>query len=349
LSPMLSKFLALLGFPRKKLDGEPAVSGSQEGIQARILEVLEHLGIPAFFFHSAAQTFTANREFFRATGIPDAPSSRWVYEFPLVGEMVSGEVTVLRLSGTEHRVIPLPMEETVLFVISKFREEERWLSELQFFLTALGHEVKTPLTVIKGYTQILREELGGRVEIVEKLQEQILRLEETLQNLRNLSFLGKKGSISWKEAQEIVTLVAANWKDEIRRKNLRWEYTPDSERPETVIALSRGDFFLLFSNLFSNAVKFSVPRGRITLSVDFEEEKLLLRLGNSLSADVSPQELLGKWENFRKMRELPEKSLGIYLIEKTLERVGGKLEVDFGSQGEVIFRLSLPLEMGTGV
>ncbi|NSW75903.1 MAG: hypothetical protein HPY68_03855 [Candidatus Atribacteria bacterium] len=91
-------------------------------------------------------------------------------------------------------------------------------------------------------------------------------------------------------------------------------------------------------------MKFSPPKSTVTLSWILERDYLLLALGNTLPENTSARELLVKWERFRKMKELPEKNLGIYLVEKALQRVGGKMEINFDSQGEVVFQVFLPLE-----
>lgn len=343
LSLPLRKFFSRLGlFAEKPREHNPLQTDLQREFREKIFIILDRLQVPALFFQPGGQIFVANEAFFRVTGIPSSSTARWAYEFPLVGAVISGKRETLRLEGKEYRVLSMTVEQSILFLLEKVTEEEAWLSELQFFLTALGHELKTPLTVIRGYVQLLGEESGYQIEVAKKLQEQILRLETSLNNFRNLSFLGKKGFVVLKEAMEVVTFIVESWKGEMERKNLQWEYIPTAQNSKIVLGLSRGDFHLLFSNLFSNAVKFSVPGGKIAFSWTIQSERIFFELSNFLPEGISPQGLLKKWESFRKMKEFPEKNLGIYLIERTLEKIGGKLQVNFGSQGEVIFRVFLP-------
>ncbi|MEN3185436.1 MAG: HAMP domain-containing sensor histidine kinase [Atribacterota bacterium] len=312
---------------------------------AEILDIFDCLQKPALCFLVTSQTFTANGEFFRVTGIPFSSVPRWIHEFPFVGQIVLEENTTLRLGGKEYRLLSCPIEEAVLFVFDSSPDATQWFSEIQFFLTALGHELKTPLTILKGYVQILQDEIvPEKRETVLKLQEQIVRLEETLNNFRSLSLLQRRGHISWRDVTEVIALVEKNWQEEIAQKKLRWQYVPFLGDSSKSVALSRGDFYLLFSNLFSNAVKFSPPKGTVTLSWALEGDYLVLVFCNALPENISAQELLAKWEHFRKMKELPGKSLGIYLIEKALQRVGGKMEVSFGVEGEVVVQVFLPLE-----
>lgn len=346
MSLLLRKLFALLGWKRGEENRKDVgVEDTHRNRLEEILTIFDRIQKPALCFWPASQTFTANGEFFRITGIPFSSTPRWIHEFPFVGKIVSEENIPFRLGGSEYRVLSCPIEQAVLFVLDSSIDPMQWFSEIQFFLTALGHELKTPLTILKGYVQILRDEVTPeKKETLNKLQEQIVRLEETLNNFRSLSLLQRRGHSSWKDVTEVIALVEKSWREEISRKKLCWQCTPPPGEPSRLIALSRGDFYLLFSNLFSNAVKFSPPKSAITLSWIFERDYLLLTLGNMLPENTSAQELLVKWERFRKMKELPEKSLGVYLVEKALQRVGGKMEISFGSQGEVIFRVFLPLE-----
>ncbi|MCX7667899.1 MAG: HAMP domain-containing histidine kinase [Atribacterota bacterium] len=328
----------------EKKEGDSNVQGFHKNLSGEILDILNRLQKPALCFLPMQQTFLANQEFFRITGIPFLSTPRWVHEFPLVGKIVAENKEVFRFGEGEYRVLSCSVEEMMLFVLENSVDAMQWFAELQFFLTALGHELKTPLTILKGYVQILQDEIPPeKRETVSKLQGQVVRLEETLNNFRSLSLLQKKGYISWKEVTEIITLVEQNWQEEIERKKLRWQCASVPDDTSGVISLSRGDFHLLFSNLFSNAVKFSPPKSMVTISWTFEGSCVVLEIGNTLPEDISPREFLGKWEHFRKMKEFPEKNLGIYLIEKALQKMGGRLEVSFRSQGEVIVRAFLPL------
>lgn len=346
MSLLLRKLFALLHWKRgegnrKDVDIEDVHRNRLE----EILTIFDRIQKPVLCFWPASQTFTANEEFFRITGIPFSSTPRWVHEFPFVGKIVLEESIALHLGGREYRVLSCPIEQAVLFVFDSSIDSMQWLSEIQFFLTALGHELKTPLTILKGYVQILQDEITPeKREVMDKLQEQIVRLEETLNNFRSLSLLQRRGYISWKDVAEVIALVEKNWREEIDRKKLRWQCAPFPGESSRVIALSRGDFYLLFSNLFSNAVKFSPPNSTVTLSWILERDHVLLALSNTLPENTSARELLVKWERFRKMKELPEKNLGIYLVEKALQRVGGKMEIHFDSQGEVVFQVFLPLE-----
>lgn len=338
---LLPKLFARWGIQSKENSRGISLDGWGDSCQ-KFLSLLENMEIPAFSYSPSRQLFTANALFFKITGIPFSSSPRWIYEFPFLGEIVSGKTKSIPFLEKKYEVRTTSDGETVFFV---FREQKRipeLLEELQFFLTALGHELKTPLTIIKGYAEVLQEDIPhAQVEIVLRLRKQIGRLEETLHKLRNLSFLGITGSLPWKEVSEVVTLVVESWQEEIRNKHLLWRWTMVPQETSLNLPLSRGDFFLLFSNLFSNAVKFSASQGEIQGSLILREKRAFLELRNFIPENVTSYELLKKWESFRNLRCLPEKSVGIYLIEKTLERIGGKLEIFFGSGGEIIFRISL--------
>lgn len=340
---LLPKLFARWGIKSKENSPGSLSLGDLGSLYQKFLSLLEDMEIPAFSYSPSKQIFVANALFFKITGIPFSSSPRWVYEFPFLGEIVSGKTKEIHFLEKKYEIKTVNNGETIFFI---FREKERipeLLEELQFFLTALGHELKTPLTIVKGYTEILQGETpNAQVEVLLRLKKQIGRFEETIRNLRDLSFLGVTGSLPWREVSAVVALVVDNWQEEIRNKYLLWRWTIAPQENSSNLPLSRGDFFLLFSNLFSNAVKFSAPQGEIRGSLLSQERGAILELCNFLPENVTSHELLKKWESFRNLRRLPEKSVGIYLIEKTLKRIGGKLEISFGSRGEVAFLVSLP-------
>ncbi len=328
--------------------GEDTKRDSFLPLEELFLKILNSLDIPAMVFSPQKQVFWANEKFFILTGIPFSSVPRWVHEFPLVGKMVTRETEVCKGKDREYVVFSVGYLEKQFFLLKERSQDEKLWEELRFFLTALGHELKTPLTILRGYVQILAGESTHSPEIIEKMQRQVRRFEEILTHLKSLSLLGKRGQMSLREVQGVMDQVIEAWQEEIGKRNL----TLSRERvlegsQDWVIPLVQGDFYLLFSNLFSNAVKFNSLRGVISLRLRTEGGHLVLEVGNHLPQGVSSQELIEKWEYFRKIQALPEKNIGLYLIEKTLRRCDGNLHLFFRQDGGVVFQVSLPLLPGS--
>ena len=140
------------------------------------------------------------------------------------------------------------------------------------FLATVSHELRTPLTSIIGYSEMLVEGLAGEItgeqrEFVQTIRDKGEQLLQLIKGLLDLSKL-ESGTMSLRKAQTDIlgTLrdVAQTMTPTARKKEV--ELVVDVENGLPLIWADTERLRQVFLNLTENAIKFTPPQGRVTLS-----------------------------------------------------------------------------------
>ena len=136
------------------------------------------------------------------------------------------------------------------------------------FIDILRHDLLNPATIIKGYSELLQERIRTDEEksIVKKIYDQN---ENLIQVINTASMLGKLEStdmISFEELDllEILRQVSSGFAPLLEKKGMTIEYPIRNSYPADVNPLIEE----AFSNLISNAIKFSPDGGRLVLGIE---------------------------------------------------------------------------------
>ena len=140
------------------------------------------------------------------------------------------------------------------------------------FLATVSHELRTPLTSIIGYSEMLVEGLAGEMtseqrEFVQTIRDKGEQLLQLIKGLLDLSKL-ESGTMSLRKTQTDIlgTLrdVAQTMTPTARKKEV--EIVVDVENGLPLIWADTERLRQVFLNLTENAIKFTPPQGKVTLS-----------------------------------------------------------------------------------
>ena len=140
------------------------------------------------------------------------------------------------------------------------------------FLATVSHELRTPLTSIIGYSEMLVEGLAGEMtaeqrEFVQTIRDKGEQLLQLIKGLLDLSKL-ESGTMSLRKSQtDILTVlrdVSQTMTPTARKKEV--EIVVDVENGLPLIWADAERLRQVFLNLTENAIKFTPPKGRVTLS-----------------------------------------------------------------------------------
>ena len=139
-------------------------------------------------------------------------------------------------------------------------------------LASAAHELKTPLSVMTGYTDLLLGQLLGPLneqqrKVLEEMKQSGLRLQRFVQDFLAFSALesGKiRISKELGDVNECIAEVLEHWSSRFEQKKLRWEFRPDSNLQPIVFDPLKLQHVI--SNLVDNAVKFTPQDGKIRVS-----------------------------------------------------------------------------------
>lgn len=223
---------------------------------------------------------------------------------------------------------------------------ERGDAELKNAVANISHDLRTPLTAISGYLDMLRAEqksadaeryigvIANRVEVLKQLSDELFKYSV----VTSPDYGSQKERVS---VNAVLEECVAEHYAALRKAGI----APQISMPEHAVycmanrvALSR-----IFSNLISNAVKYSDGDLSITLADNAEIE-----FCNTSSA-LSETEVNKLFDRFFTV-ESARKSTGLGLsIAKVLaEHTGGTISADY-TNGKLFIRVCLPLADATGV
>lgn len=220
------------------------------------------------------------------------------------------------------------------------------------FVANVSHELKTPLTAIKGFTETMQDDpempASTRAHFLERVGRQTKRLASLVTDLMTISKLDEQSGIIGTEACDVSAVL-----HEVIR-----DLMPLAERSEMALELTtpvtplyvRGEPEALrqaFGNLVDNAIKYTGEGGSVMVSLASPEPGSLHLEVADTGVGLSEIDQERVFERFFRVdrarsRELGGTGLGLSIVKNTVKNLGG----DIGVRSELgvgsVFWLTLP-------
>lgn len=221
------------------------------------------------------------------------------------------------------------LSDVVQLAAQKQMRSERMRTEL---ITNVSHDIKTPLTSIINYVDLLQkphsQEDGEKY--LEVLSRQSARMKRLIDDLIELS-KASTGNIPLEltkiDAVEAVNQALGEFTDKLKAAGL----TPLFRQPEEPLYI-HADGRLLWramSNLLSNAVKYAQPGTRLYIDMVAVDKKVCISLKN-ISRDplnISAEELMERFVRGEASRNQEGSGLGLNIAQSMMELQHGALEL----------------------
>ena len=212
-------------------------------------------------------------------------------------------------------------------------------------LSILSHDLRSPLSTLRGALQVVTMESMSedeKSELLRKLSNQVFQLSEFIDTTlhwtkMNFSELVVEQRIIdvKKIAESILNLYSTSWLN----KNIQTRVSITNRTG------AYGDpevFSIVFRNLISNAIKFTPVGGSIHVYDSYRNQQYVLAVENS-GAGISQEKISRIFDKdyISETGTLGEKGLGLglKLCLQLLEKNGGKLEVESPDARKTIFRI----------
>jgi two-component system phosphate regulon sensor histidine kinase PhoR len=292
---------------------------------------------------------TRARPVYEAVGRAFESSTPVVTEFDAPGPARRAlSLRAMRLPGD-----PCPGVMIVLHDMTELRRLENLRREL---VANVSHELKTPLTAIKGYAETLS--LGAindpehNLLFVRRIEEQANRLHELVQDILQIARIetGQEAfDIAAVPVAELIELAARQFADiaASRQITLRAE-PPDSDA--FVLADEEGVRTIL-NNLVDNALKYTPAGGRVTIRGVIQAAVVTLEVYDT-GIGISYSDQARIFERFyradkARSRELGGTGLGLSIVKHLALAFGGSVTVESQPGMGATFRVELPRADGT--
>lgn len=142
----------------------------------------------------------------------------------------------------------------LLFVEKNLKPVEENLKDMDDFVHNASHEMKTPLSVISSNLQLVKRLKSYDENLVDNSVQEIKRIDSLIEWLTSLSSISSVKKIDvflvWKEVWEIMK----EFENILKEKNIKVEI---SINKDFYIKASKDYFYILFSNLLRNAIKYN--------------------------------------------------------------------------------------------
>jgi len=219
------------------------------------------------------------------------------------------------------------INEDVQISIDSQLRSERLKTEL---ITNISHDLKTPLTSIINYTDLLKSHQfkdDTALSYVNALDRNSQRLKSLITDLVDASKT-ETGNVNIYieklELNELISQVYGEFDTSFNKKNISFIFNPE----EDVFVLADGNHLgRVLENIIGNANKYTLENTRIYGVVNEEDEFISFSLKN-VSKDelnISPDELMEQFVRGERSRNTEGSGLGLYIAKNLMQLMNGEL------------------------
>lgn len=233
--------------------------------------------------------------------------------------------------------------------ISELRKLETVRQE---FVANASHELKTPLTAIKGFVETLLdgalEDPKNNRQFLETIQEHSNNLMRLLEDLLNLSAIEAK-RVEYRMEPVIVAEVAQRLVKGLSPMAKAKKVAVTINLPETLprVYADREKLAQILLNLLDNAIKFNKIGGLVTLTASVKDTLLEIQVRDT-GMGIAPQDLPRVFERFFRgdkshSREIAGTGLGLAIVKHLVEAHQGTVTATSVPGEGSTFSFTLPL------
>ena len=268
--------------------------------------------------------------------------------FKSIRELSDASARVAHGDYTPH--LEIPKEREIGELVRNFNHMTNQLSKKETlssdFITGISHEFKTPLATIRGYAQLLNDEVPAKereqyIEIITKKVDVLTDLVSNILALSKMENTDKALPTEWFSLDEQI------------RKNILflepdWSGKQIEMIPELIVLSINGNKELLgevWQNLLDNAIKFTPVNGRIIVTMESLGDRVsIVFRDNGIGMDEETQSHI--FEKFYQGANQPSKKgsgLGLAITKQVLEMCDGTITVQSAPDKGTTVRVLLPI------
>ncbi len=218
------------------------------------------------------------------------------------------------------------------------------------FIDTVSHELRTPLTVIAGYIELVMSmATEEQIEFLEIIRDHAQELITLIENLLDMSRI-ENGRIKLQmdeiSVPELIDNTVSILQEEMDRSEINLQLNVSSDLPAI-----QGDYQRLsiaLGNLISNAYKYSVGEGQVTVAASRRDESIQIDVtdtGVGISAEDQERLFTRFFRAYNELtNDVPGTGLGLHITKAIIETHGGSIWVESELNAGSTFSFVLPLQ-----
>ncbi|ENR8281418.1 two-component system histidine kinase PnpS [Listeria monocytogenes] len=251
---------------------------------------------------------------------------------PILGE--NGEITGIIL---------------LLHDITQIRHLENVRSE---FVTNVSHELKTPVTALKGFAETLLDGAMYDEVLLKKfltiIKEESDRLHRLIMDILALSRIEQNPvaeNVELVDVDEVIEQSARTIFEMATEKNIRVTI-PEKTSASVMIETDRDKLQQIVINLLSNAINYTPVDGKVEVKLIEQEAEVIIEVTDN-GIGIPAKDIDRVFERFYRVDKARSRhsggtGLGLSIVKHLVENCGGRIEVESQEEVGSTFRVTLP-------
>ncbi|MEW6335095.1 MAG: ATP-binding protein [Thermodesulfobacteriota bacterium] len=259
---------------------------------------------------------------------------------------VKKEISRIKKAEEEIRMLNVTLERRVA---ERTLQLERANKELEAFAYSVSHDLRAPLRAVDGYTRILLEDIGPRLDaegrrLCEAVSRSARNMEKLIRDLLAFSQLSRvEMRLSSVDMEPMAKAVFQELTSPEDRKRIDFRLSP--------LPRARGDAALIrqvWTNLLSNAIKFSSKRERAFIEVASQErggETVYWIRDNGTGFDMRhADKLFLVFQSLHSLGEFESVGAGLAIVQRIIHRHNGRVWAEGQKDRGAVFYFTLGSE-----
>ena len=239
----------------------------------------------------------------------------------------------------------------VIFVIQDITEQQKLENMRKEFVANVSHELKTPITTIKSYTETLLEGALDNQEtakyflnVINNESDRMSRLVSDLLRLSRMEY----NQADWNKIYLNPCELLAETLDKLK---LRWEAKKQKLeykgcKDDVTVLFDKDGLEQIYQNIIGNAIKYTPEEGVINITCDFIDNYFVIKIkDNGIGIPEEFRERI--FERFYRIdkarsRDFGGTGLGLAIVKHIAEAHDSKIEVDSTPNDGTEFRIVIP-------
>ncbi|EOD00184.1 sensor histidine kinase [Caldisalinibacter kiritimatiensis] len=269
-------------------------------------------------------------------------SEKITLEYIKNSEKWEGDVVIeLRNSTYRAKYAPFKNDKNqiggLIVVFQDITEQHRLESMRKEFVANVSHELKTPITTIKSYTETLLE---GAVEdkqlasqflnVINSESDRMARIVRDLLQLSNLDYKQTKWNKVTIPVKEMLEEIYLKMKISAQEKGQTLSLNIEDDMPEVIF--DKDGFEQVILNIVSNAIKYTPNNGNIEIKAFTQDDNILIKVKDD-GIGIPKEDLDRIFERFYRVdkarsRELGGTGLGLSIAKQIVEAHNGEIQIN---------------------